>query len=216
MKLNKFFSWTALVFLFALPFLTSCGEDERRMAFPNLDLPDSVTVTVEAPADAAFDLAVSSDYREEKDDLGNRLIVHNTEQKYSFTENFSQTFPLVDSGAFPLVDPDERYFSVRLKCTTLESESDENTGSLHLIIKFNGEGNFDEGNRDKTFSTQRISPESIEEDLFENTENIDDIPGFFEVGRLINVQTIFSRYNGISKSETSETVDDETSGNVDE
>ena len=70
MKLNQFFSWTALVFLFALPFLIGCGEDERNMAFPNLDLPDSVTVTVEAPAGAAFDLSVSSDYREERDDLG--------------------------------------------------------------------------------------------------------------------------------------------------
>ena len=220
MKLNQFFSFAVIVFLFTSPFLIGCGEDERYMAFPNLDLPDSVTVTIEAPAGAAFDLAVSSDYREEKDDLGNRLIVHNTEQEYSFTENFSQTFPLVDSETFPLVDPDERYFSVKLKCTALESESDENTGSIHLIIKFNGEGNFDKGNRDRTFSTQPISPESVE-DLFENTENIDDIniddiSGFFEVGRLINVLTIFSRYNGISKSEKSETVDDETPGNTDD
>lgn len=216
MKLNQFFSFTVLVFLFSLLFLIGCGEDERHMAFPNLDLPDSVTVTVEAPAGAAFDLAVSSDYREERDDVGNKWIVHNTEQKYSFTENFSQTFPLVDSGTFPLVDPDERYFSVKLKCTALESESEEDTDSIHLIIKFNGEGNFDEGNRDKTFSTQHISPESIEEVLSENPENIDDLPGFFEVGRLINVQTIFSRYNGIGKSESSRNVDDETSGNVDE
>ena len=216
MKLNQFFSFAVIVFLFTSPFLIGCGEDERYMAFPNLDLPDSVTVTIEAPAGTAFDLAVSSDYREEKDDLGNRLIVHNTEQEYSFTENFSQTFPLVDSETFPLVDPDERYFSVKLKCTALESESDEDTGSIHLIIKFNGDGNFDKGNRDRTFSTQPISPESIEEDLFENTENIDDIHGFFEVGKLINVLTIFSRYNGISKSEKSETVDDETSGNTDE
>ena len=193
MKLNQFFRFTLLTFLFAFPFLIGCGEDERRMHFPDIDLPDSVTVTVEAPAGAAFDLAVSSDYREEKDDLGNKLIVHNTEQKYSFTEKFSQTFPLVDSGTFPLVDPDERYFSVKLKCTALESESEEDTDSLRLIIKFNGEGNFDEGNRDKTFSTQHIS-----------------------VGRLINVQTIFSRYNGIEKSESSRNVDDETSGNVDE
>ena len=184
MKLNSFFSWTALVFLFASPFLSGCGEDERErfMAFPNLDLPHSVTVTVEATAGAAFDLAVSSDYREERDDLGNKFIVHNTEQKYSFTENFSQTFPLVDSAAFPLVDPDERYFSVQLKCTALESESDEDAASLRLIIKFNGDGNFDEANRDITFSTQALSPESK-----------------FEVGTVINVQNIFSKYNGNSK-----------------
>ena len=204
MKLNQFFSWTALVFLFALPFLIGCGEDERNMAFPNLDLPDSVTVTVEVPAGAAFDLSVSSDYREERDDLGNKFIVHNKEQKYSFTENFNQTFPLVDSSeVFPLVDPDERYFSVQLKCTALESGSDEDTDSFRLIIKFNGEGNFDAGNRDRTFSTQPISIESLWDSL-----NPDDIHGFFKVGTLINVRTIFSRYNGISKRETSGNVDE--------
>lgn len=208
MKLNQFFSWTTLVFLFAFPFLIGCGEDERYMAFPNLDLPDSVTVTVEVPAGAAFDLAVSSDYREEKDNRGNKFIVHNTEQKFSFTENFSQTFPLVDSATFPLVDPDERYFSVKLKCTALDSESDEDTESLHLIFKFNGDGNFDEGNRNRTYSTQPTSPELIE-DLLDNTKNLDDITGFFEVGTVINVQTVFSRYNGIGKAGTSGNVDDE-------
>ncbi|MDE0635999.1 MAG: hypothetical protein OXI43_09155 [Candidatus Poribacteria bacterium] len=207
MKLNQFFSWAALVFLFAFPFLIGCGEEGRKMHFPDLDLPDSVTVTVEVPAGAAFDLAVSSDYREERDDLGNKFIVHNTEQKFSFTEDFSQTFPLVDSAAFPLVDPDERYFSVKLKCTALESESDEDTDSLHLIIKFNGEGNFDDGNREITYSTQPISPESIEDSL-ENTKNPDDIPGFFEVGTLIYVRTIFSRWNGISKRSTSGNADE--------
>ncbi len=207
MKLNPFFSWTALVFLFALPFLIGCGEEDRKMHFPDIDLPDSVTVTVEVPAGAAFDLAVSSDYREERDDLGNKFIVHNTEQKFSFTEDFSQTFPLVDSEAFPLVDPDERYFSVKLKCTVLESESDEDTKSLHLIIKFNGEGNFDDGNRDRIYSAQPISPESIENSL-DNTKNIDDIPGFFEVGTLLNVRTIFSRWNGISKGNTSRNIDE--------
>ena len=29
MKLNKFFRFTLLVFLFALPFLISCGEDRE-------------------------------------------------------------------------------------------------------------------------------------------------------------------------------------------
>ena len=207
MKLNKFFRFTLLVFLFALPFLISCGED-REMHFPDLDLPDSVTVTVEVPAGAAFDLAVSGDFREEYNFRGERSIVHNTEQEYSFTEDFSQTFSLVDSSeVFPLVDPEERYFSVKLKCTALEFESDEDTASLRLIIKFNGEGNFDEGNRDRTFSTQPILIESLEDSL-ENTKNLDDIPGFFEVGTLINVRTIFSRYNGISKRETSGNVDE--------
>ena len=104
---------------------------------------------------------------------------------------------------FPLVDPDERYFSVQLKCTALESGSDEDTDSFRLIIKFNGEGNFDAGNRDRTFSTQPISIESLWDSL-----NPDDIHGFFKVGTLINVRTIFSRYNGISKRETSGNVDE--------
>ena len=167
-------------------------------------------MTVEVPAGAAFDLAVSGDFREEYNFRGERSIVHNKEQKYSFTEDFSQTFSLVDSSeVFPLVDPEERYFSVKLKCTALEFESDEDTASLRLIIKFNGEGNFDEGNRDRTFSTstQPILIESLEDSL-ENTKNLDDIPGFFEVGTLINVRTIFSRYNGISKRETSGNVDE--------
>ncbi len=198
MKLNKFFRYTLPVFLFTLPFLIGCGEDrEMRFHFPNIDLPDSVTVTVEAPAGAAFDLAVSGDFREETDVLGQTFIVHNKEQKYSFTEDFSQTFPLVDSSdVFPLVDPDERYFSVQLKCTAFEPGSDEDTASLHLIVKFNGEGNFDEGNHDitSTTSTQPISIKSLE-----NTKNLEDIPGFFAVGTLIDVQTVFSRYDGISQ-----------------
>ena len=198
MKLNQFFSWTALVFLFALPFLIGCGEDESDMAFPNLDLPDSVTVTVEVPAGAAFDLAVSSDYREERNDLGNRFFVHNSEQAYTFTEKFIQTFSLVDSSeVFPLVDPDERYFSVQLKCTALESENDEDTDSLRLIIKYNGDGNFDEGNYDKTFFTgNRPTVDELERDFGNDPK---DWPGFFKLGTLIDVQTVFSRYDGISQ-----------------
>ena len=182
MKLNKFFRFTLLVFLFALPYLIGCGEDESDMAFPNLDLPDSVTVTVEVPAGAAFDLAVSSDYREERDDLGNRFIVHNKEQKYSFTEDFSQTFLLGDSDVFPLVDPDEQYFSVQLKCNALESESGEDTGSLHLIIKFNRDENSEEGNYDETFFPgNRPTGDELERDFGNDPE---DWPGFFKLGTL--------------------------------
>ena len=186
-----------------------CGED-RVMHFPELDIPDSATLTVEAAAGTAFDLAVSGDFREETDFRGVSSIVHNKEQKFSFTGTFSQTFSLVDSSeVFPLVDPDERYFSVKLKCTALESESDEDTDSFRLIIKFNGDGTFDKGNRDITYSTQSISIESLQDSL-ENTENLDDIPASFQVGTVIDIQTIFSRYNGIRKSgkETSENVDE--------
>lgn len=208
MRLNLFFSWTAVVFLFTFPFLIGCGEDERRMRFPDLDLPDSVTVTVEAPTGAAFDLAVSSDYREERDDLGNRLIVHNSEQAVAFTENFSQTFSLVDSSeVFPLVDADERYFSVKLKCTAFESESGEDTDSFRLIIKFNGDGNFDERNRDKTFFL-RTANTLAEDELvpdFEDLEDVEDFlkdrPNYFSLGQIIGVQITFSRYDGPRSSE---------------
>ena len=200
MKLNQFFGWTTLVFLLALPFLIGCGEEDLKMHFPHLDLPDSVTVTVEVPAGAAFDLAVSSDYREERDDLGNKFIVHNTEQKFSFTEGFSQTFPLLDSAAFPLVDPDERYFSVKLKCTVLESESDEYTDSLRLIIKFNVNGNIDRGNLDETFLPQPAIETTVGELIRDFGDDPRDWPGFFKLGTLINRRTVFSRYDGISGS----------------
>ncbi|RKU14847.1 hypothetical protein C6501_07710 [Candidatus Poribacteria bacterium] len=195
MKLNQLFSWTALVFLFALPFLIGCGEG-REMHFPDLDLPDSVTVTIEVPAGAAFDLAVSGDFREEVDFRGVGSIVHNKEQKYSFTKNFSQTFSLIDSSeVFPLVDPDERFFSVMLKCTALESESAEDTGSLRLIIKFNRDGNSEEGNYDETYFPGNKPPvDELKRDFGNDPQ---DWPEYFKLGTLINFQTVFSRYDGI-------------------
>ena len=204
MKLNKFFRFTLLVFLFTLPFLIGCGED-RKMHSPDLDLPDSVTVTIEVPAGAAFDLAVSGDFREEYNFRGERSIVHNKEQKYSFTENFSQTFSLVDSSeVFPLVDPEERYFSVKLKCTALESESDEDTASLRLIVKFNGDGNFDKGNRDKTFfleTENTLTEDELQEDELEDFEDhLKDRPSYFSLGKIIGVQITFSRYDGLGSS----------------
>ena len=204
MKLNQFFSFTVLVFLFTLSFLIGCGED-RKMHSPDLDLPDSVTVTIEVPAGAAFDLAVSGDFREEYNFRGERSIVHNKEQKYSFTENFSQTFSLVDSSeVFPLVDPEERYFSVKLKCTALESESDEDTASLRLIVKFNGDGNFDKGNRDKTFfleTENTLTEDELQEDELEDFEDhLKDRPSYFSLGKIIGVQITFSRYDGLGSS----------------
>ena len=196
MRLNQFFNFSVIVFLWTGPLFIGCGEDEHRMHSPDLDLPDSVTVTVEAPAGTAFDLAVSSDYREEKDDLMNRLIVHNSEQEYSFTGNFNQTFSLVDSEAFPLVDPDERYFSVKLKCTALESGSEEDTGSLRIIIKFNRDGNSEEGNYDKTFFPG--NKPTYDELIRDFGYDPGDWPEYFKLGTLINVQVVFSRYDGIS------------------
>lgn len=205
MKLNKFFRFTLLVFLFTPSFLIGCGED-REMRFADLDLPDSVTVTVEAPAGAAFDLAVSGDFKEEYDFRGASSIVHNTEQKHSFTENFSQTFSLVGSSeAFPLVDSEERHFSVKLKCTAFESESDEDTDSFRVIIKFNGDGNFDKGNREKTFFLQ-TSNTPTEDDLEKDEldpdfeDHLTDRPSYLSLGQIIGTQITFSRYDGLSSS----------------
>jgi hypothetical protein len=184
MKINIF---SVLLFLplFILVFLMGCSEGHD-MRFPDLDLPDSVTVMVEASTGASFDIFVSSDYREEGDDLGNRFIVHNSEHTDAFTGNFSQTFSLVDSEIFPLVDPDERRFSVQLKCNMFEPVSKEDNGSFRLIIRFNGEGNFDDGNYDETYFL-----ESTNEPLHE--------PNVFQLNDLIGVRIIFSRYDGISQ-----------------
>jgi len=217
MKFNKFFSWTALVFLFALPFLIGCSEG-REMRFPDIDLPDSVTVTIEAPAGAAFDLAVSGDFREEYDFRGERSIVHNKEQKYSFTEDFSQTFSLIDSSeVFPLVDPDERYFSVKLKCTALESESDQDTDSSRIIIKFNGDGNFDKGNFDKTLfleTANEPTSDELEKDVSEEDfeDHLKDQPIYLRLGQIIGVQITFSRYDGLGSSSNLKSSDSSFSG----
>ncbi len=217
MKLNKFFSWPALVFLFALPFLIGCGEG-REMHCPDLDLPDSVTVTVEVPTGAAFDLAVSGDFREEYNFRGERSIVHNKEQKYSFTENFSQTFSLVDSSeVFPLVDPNERSFSVKLKCTALESESDEDTDSSRLIIKFNGDGNFDKGNFNKTLfleTSNTLTKDELEKDVSEEDfeDHLKDQPIYLRLGQIISVPITFSRYDCLSGGYTIRSSDSSFSG----
>ncbi len=195
MKLNKLFRLILLVILFTASFLIGCGED-REMHCPDIDLPDSATVTVEVPAGAAFDLAVSGDFREEVDFSGLKSIVHNKEQNYSFTENFSQTFSLVDSSeVFPLVDPDERYFSVKLKCTALESKNDEETDSLRLIIKFNGDGNFERGNLNEMYLPQSANVATQDELIRDFGDDPKDWPGYFNLGTSINSQTVFSRYD---------------------
>ena len=193
------FILTVLCVVFTLVFLMGCGED-RYMAFPDIDLPDNVTVTVETSTGMSFDIFVSSDYRQERDELGNRIIIHNGEQVDAFTGNFNQTYSLIDSETFPLVDPDERHFSVQLKCNKFEPVSQEDTGSFRLILKFNGEGDFDNGNYDETYFLEsttesppeltELPPEAIESALESR---------FFQLDNLIGVRIIFSRYTGISE-----------------
>ncbi len=136
-KLNQFLKLTVLVSLFTLPFLISCAETEREMMFPATDLPESATVTIETPTEAAFKLIISTDYRKEWDNFGNKVIIHNSEKEYTVTQDFSETISF---------DSEEPRISVKLTCTKIGS-IDENSGnSVHLKVQFNGDGNFDRGN----------------------------------------------------------------------
>ncbi|MDE0483190.1 MAG: hypothetical protein OXI67_11465 [Candidatus Poribacteria bacterium] len=163
-KLNQSLKLTVFVFLFTLPFFTGCAETEREMMFPDTDLPESATVTVEVPAEAVFNLIISTDYREERDNFGNKVIIHNNEKKYSVTQDFSETFSL---------DSEEPHISVKLTCTKIDSMSNNSSNSVRLIVQFNGDENFDRGNHN-----QLLQP--------------------IELGSFINVQSAFSRYDGVS------------------
>ena len=139
-KLNIVFSFTAFAFLLISSFLTGCAEGERELMSPDRDLPESVTIIVEAPAEAAFKLVISTDYREEKDNFGNKVVIHNNEKEYAVTQDFSETFSL---------DSEEPHISVKLTCTNIDSMNDNSSNSVRLIVQFNGEGNFDRGNHNQ-------------------------------------------------------------------
>lgn len=163
-RLNQFLSFTIFVFLLISPLFTGCAETESGMIFSDTDIPESATVTVEAPAEAEFKLLISTDYREEKDNFGNTVIIHNNEKKYSVTQDFSETFSL---------DSEDPHLSVKLTCTKIDSMSENSSNSVRLIVQFNGDGNFDRGNHN-----QLLQP--------------------IEEGSFINVQSAFSRYDGVS------------------
>ncbi|MDE0086154.1 MAG: hypothetical protein OXU23_10610, partial [Candidatus Poribacteria bacterium] len=66
-KLNQSLKLTVFVSLFTLPFLIGCAETEREIMFPNLDLPESVTVMIkDVPEGAAFNLNISTNYSKHK------------------------------------------------------------------------------------------------------------------------------------------------------
>ena len=109
-KLNIVFSFTTFVFLLISFFLTGCAEGERELMSPDRDLPESVTITVEAPAEAAFKIVISTDYRTEKDNFGNEVILPNDEKEYAVTEDFNKTL---------LLDSKEPRISLKLKCTSV-------------------------------------------------------------------------------------------------
>lgn len=161
--MKQFLILIAFASLLTLSFLTGCAETEREMMFPNTDLPESATVTVEATAEAEFKLIISTDYRKEKNNFGGNVIIHNTEKEYTVTQDFSDTI---------YFDAEEPRISVKLTCTNIDSINENSANSVRLIVQFNGDGNFHSGNHNHN---QPI-----------------------ELGSFINVQSAFSRYEGVS------------------
>ena len=162
-KLNRFLRLTVFASLLIFPFLIGCAETEREMIFPATDIPESATVSLDVPTDAAFKLLISTDYRKERDNFGNQVIVHNNEKEYSVTQDFSETI---------LFATEEPRISVKLTCTKFEPINENSSNSVHLIIQFNGDGNFDRGNHDQ------MHP--------------------IELGTFMSLQSAFSRYEGTS------------------
>ena len=163
-KLNRFLSLTVFASLLTISFLIGCAETEREMIFPDTDLPESATVSLDVPTGTTLKLLISTDYREEKDNLGNTVILHNSEKEYTVTQDFNKTI---------LFDSEEPRISVKLTCTKIGSVPENSSNSVHLIIQFNGDGNFDRGNYNQ------VHP--------------------IEMGTFISLQSAFSRYEGTSK-----------------
>lgn len=155
-----------MTFLLTLSLLIGCSEGDRVMIFPDTDIPESVTIMVEdVPKGTVFNLDVSTDYNKYKDNVGSIVIEYNYNEKYTVTNTFSKTFPLEDK---------EPTIAIGLLCTHDGSTSEDYLNSIRLIVRFNGDGNFDKGNHNE------IHP--------------------FEVGTTINVQSTFSQYEGVSRS----------------
>ena len=141
-KLNQFLKLTVFVFLFTLPFIMGCAETDRVMRFPNLELPESATVSLDVPTGAEFKLLISTDYRKEKSNFGSTVIMHEKEKVYSVTQDFRETIHF---------DSEEPGLSINLKCTESGFGSEEHPDSLRLIVQFNGDGSFNRGNHDKVY-----------------------------------------------------------------
>ncbi|MDE0317077.1 MAG: hypothetical protein OXM61_19530 [Candidatus Poribacteria bacterium] len=140
-KLNQSLKLAVFVSLFTLPFLISCSERDREMRFPHTDIPESVTVMIKhVPEGASFDLDISTDYSQHKDNLGAIVIVHNYSEEYTVTQNFNKTFPL---------EVEEPTIDLGLICTHVGSTSEDSSDSIRLIIRFNGDGNFYRGNHNE-------------------------------------------------------------------
>lgn len=164
-NLNQWLSIVVIVFLFSSFFLIGCSEWNREMMFPDLDLPDSVTVMIQdIPEGAAFKLSISTDYTKYTSTFGNSRTIHHYNEKYGVTENFNKTFEL---------ETEEPTLALDLICTHLGTTSEDESNSIRLIVRFNGDGNFDKGNHND------LHP--------------------IEVGTTIHLLSAFSRYEGTSR-----------------
>ena len=167
-KLNQSLKLTVFVSLFILPFLIGCAETDRVMRFPNLELPESVTVMIkDVPEGAAFNLNISTNYSKHRGNFGNTVYIYNYNKEYTVTQNFNKTFPLAT---------EEPTIALDLICTHVGPISEDIANSIRLIVRFNGEGNFDKGNHNE------VHP--------------------FEVDTTISVVSIFSQYDGTTRSAT--------------
>ena len=165
-KSNQFLSFTMITFLLTLSFLIGCSEGDREMMFPDTDIPESVTIMVEdVPEGSVINLDISTDYRKYKDNLGSTVIDYSYNEKYTVTKNFNKTFPF---------DDEEPSIVIGLFCTHTDPSSEDNLDAIRLIVRFNGDGNFEGVNHNK------IHP--------------------IEVGTNIYLISTFSQYEGTSQS----------------
>ncbi len=141
-KLNQSLKLTVFVFLFTLPFLIGCAETDRVMRFPNLELPESATVSLDVPTGTEFKMLISTDYRKEKSNFGSTVITHEKEKVYSVTQDFRETIHF---------DSEEPRLSINLKCTESGFGSEEHPDSLRLIVQFNGDGYSSRGDHNKVY-----------------------------------------------------------------
>ena len=143
-KSNQFLSFTVIAILVTSSFFIGCSERDREMRFPHTDIPESVTVMIKhVPAGASFNLDISTDYSQYKDNLGAIVIVHNYSEEYTVTQNFNKTFPL---------EAEEPTIDLGLICTHVGPVSEDSSNSVRLIVRFNGDGNFYRGNHNEVLS----------------------------------------------------------------
>ena len=165
-KSNQLLSISVITFLISLFFLIGCSEGDRELMLSDTYIPESVTIMVEdVPEGSVINLDISTDYRKYTDNLGGTVIDYNYNEKYTVTKNFNKTFPF---------DDEEPSIAIGLFCTHAVPVSEDDLDTIRLIVRFNGDGNFEGVNHNK------IHP--------------------IEVGTNIYLISSFSRYEGISQS----------------